>query len=134
MIRPNTNKRSRKGAAVVELAVCLPVVFLLVFGAVEAASLLFARQAMVETAYEAAMVGIKHNATNADAIAAANQVVKAKRLDGLTLTFSPSNVADAPRGAILEVTARVPAQSHRLINTNIIGVSEITAKAVMVKE
>jgi len=42
----------RRGTSTVELAVCLPVIFLLSMGAMEGASLIFLRQAMVQSAYE----------------------------------------------------------------------------------
>jgi Flp pilus assembly protein TadG len=119
---------------VLELAVCLPVIMLLVLGSIEAASLIFIKQAMVQTAYEASIVAIKNNSTNADAIAAANQVVRGHRLNGLTLSFSPADVARAPRGSVVAVTATVPAGSHRLINSRIIGVDQVSATALMIKE
>ena len=117
-----------------ELAVCLPVMVLLVLGSIEAATLMFTKQAMVQTAYEASMVAIKNNSTNAAAIAAANQVVRSHRLDGLTLDFQPADVSRAPRGTVIRVTATVPAGSHRLINSRIIGVNSVSAQAFMIKE
>lgn len=126
--------RRRRGAAVVELAVCLPVIVLLVLGAIEGASLLFARQAMVECAYEAAIVAIRDNATNAQAIDAADSVIKSRRLSGLALTFDPADVSSIPRGRPVRVTASVPAGSHRLINSRLAGVTTIRAVAVMIKE
>ena len=49
----------RRGAATVELAVCLPVIFLLSMGAMEGASLIFLRQAMVQSAYEAVKEAVR---------------------------------------------------------------------------
>ncbi len=129
----NRNSK-RRGAAVIELAVCLPVIVLLVMGSIEAASLIFAKQTMVQTAYEAAMVAIKNNSTNDQAIAAANQVVRGHRLNGLSLVFEPADVSRAVRGSVITVTATVPAGSHRLINSRIIGVDQVSAKALMIKE
>lgn len=117
-----------------ELAACLPMIILLVFGSIEASSLLFARQAMVETAYEAAVVAVRRGATRASAETAAQQVVKAHRLQGLQLTFSPANTENAPRGSLIEVFAEVPAGPHKLIGSRIIGVDRVGARAVMVKE
>jgi len=127
-------KTARRGAAVIELAVCLPVIMLLVMGSIEAASLIFAKQAMVQTAYEAAIVAIKNSATNATSTAAANSVVRSHRLTGLTLAFDPADVSRAARGSVISVTATVPAGSHRLINSRIIGVDFISAQAFMIKE
>ena len=49
---------ARKGAAVVEFAVCLPVVVLIVLGSIEAASLLFLKQTLVQASYEGVKVAI----------------------------------------------------------------------------
>ena len=48
----------REGAAVVEFAVCLPLVILIVLGTIEAGSLLFLKQTLVQAAYEGAKVAI----------------------------------------------------------------------------
>ncbi len=40
----------RRGAAIVELAVCLPVIALIVFASLEGANMLFVRQATVQAA------------------------------------------------------------------------------------
>lgn len=45
-MKPQFNRRKtarRRGAAVVEFAVCLPVIILVVLGSIEAASMLFLR-------------------------------------------------------------------------------------------
>lgn len=131
---PRPRVSARRGAAIVELAVCLPVVILLVLGAIEGASLLFARQAMVQTAYEAAVVAVRPNGTNAAATAAATQVVKGRRLNGLQLTFSPPDVSQASPGTPITVTATVPSAGHRLLGSRIFRVDNISARAVMIKE
>jgi hypothetical protein len=134
MTRRKLQTCNRRGAAVIELAVCLPVIVLLVLGAIEGASLLFARQAMVECAYEAAVVAIRDNATNAVAIDAADSVIKSRRLTGLQIVFEPPDVSRVPRGTPIRVTASIPAGSHRLINSRLAGVTTIRAVAVMIKE
>ena len=44
--------KGRFGNATVELAVCLPVLVLIIFGSLQASSMYFLRQAMVQSAYE----------------------------------------------------------------------------------
>jgi Flp pilus assembly protein TadG len=46
-------RNRRSGAAVVELAVCMPLIVLLTFASLEGANMLFMRQAAVQAAYEA---------------------------------------------------------------------------------
>ena len=46
------HRATRRGVAAVELAVCLPVIILLVFGAIEASSFIFLKQSLNVAAYE----------------------------------------------------------------------------------
>ena len=46
------NNRRRRGTAVVELAVCVPVLVLIVLGAMSATTMIFMRTAAVQSAYE----------------------------------------------------------------------------------
>ena len=48
-------RTKREGAAVVEFAVCLPLIVLIVLGTIEAGSLLFLKQTLVQAAYEGAL-------------------------------------------------------------------------------
>jgi len=56
----------RFGAAAVEFAVCLPLIILIVAGSIEGASLLFLRQALIQSSYEGAKVAVKQNSVNSD--------------------------------------------------------------------
>ena len=46
------HRGERRGVAAVEFAVCLPVIILLVFGAIEASSFIFLKQSLNVAAYE----------------------------------------------------------------------------------
>ena len=130
----SSNEARRQGSATVELAVCLPVLLLVVLGSIEAAGLTFTRQAMVQTAYEAASVAIRHDATNQTAVNAANQVARGRNLKGVNIRFDPSDVSRVARGQTITVTASVAASEGRSLKSNLIKTNTITAKAVMIKE
>ncbi len=127
-------KRQRTGVATVELAVTLPVIILVVLGALEGANLMFAKQAMVESAYQAAKVAIRPETTNAAAIEAANRVAQGRRLDTINVNFDPPNVATVPAGTPIRVTVAVSADQVRIMNSRLIPVADISAIAVMIKE
>ena len=46
------HRRTRRAVAAVEFAVCLPVIIMLVFGAIEASSFIFLKQSLNVAAYE----------------------------------------------------------------------------------
>lgn len=124
----------RRGAATVELAVSLPIIILVVLGSLEGANLMFAKQAMVESAYQAVKVAIRPETSNALAISAANEVAEGRRLDSINVSFDPANVADVPAGTPIRVTVSVNADQVRILNSRLIPVADVSAEAVMIKE
>jgi len=63
--------KRRRGMAVVEMAFCLPVIVLVIFGGIQAANLIFLKQAISEAAYEGALFGSKPEATQAETVSRA---------------------------------------------------------------
>lgn len=124
----------RRGAAIVELAVCLPVLVLIVLASIEAAGLIFARQAMVQTAYEAAVVAIQREATNDLALSAARQVTSGRNFRNVTIRFQPADVSRVPRGTAITVTAEIPSSEARTLSSRLIAADVISANATMIKE
>jgi Flp pilus assembly protein TadG len=132
--RHKTGKRLRRGAAVVEFAVCLPIIIIIVFGAIEAASLLFLRQALIQSAYEGAKVAIKANAENSDVLAAAESVAAGRNLTDMTVTLEPSDVSTANAGDLIRISISAPGDSNSLIQFGPFKNRTVSARAVMVKE
>ena len=128
------SKRFRRGAATVEFAVCLPIIVLIVFGSIEAASMLFLRQAMIQTAYEGAKVAILHDGTNAAANAATDSVIRGRNLKNVTITFDPVDVSLARPGEVVRVSASVPGDANSFIPFGPFKNKIVAAEAVMVKE
>ncbi len=126
--------RNRKGAAVVEFAVCLPVILLIVLGSIEAASMMFLRQALVQSAYEGAKVAIRNNGNNADANAAIQAVAAGRRINQLTVTFEPADVSTVAQGDTVRVTITAPGDTNSFIPFGPFKNKLVAAQAVMVKE
>lgn len=124
----------RRGAAVVEFAVCLPLIILIVFGGIEAANMLFLRQTLVQAAYESVKTAVKVDGTNARATASAQAVTNGRNLQNVSVTITPSDVASAPRGQIIEITVSAPGDDNSLIPFGPFVGQNVTATAVMVKE
>jgi Flp pilus assembly protein TadG len=126
--------KSRKGTAVVELAICLPIIAVVVFASIEASSLVFLRQTLVQASYESVKVAVDPEATNANANAAAFQVTDGRNLEGVTVTLQPGNVQNVPRGATITVTVSAPGNSNSLFPFQMFNNRTISASATMVKE
>ncbi len=136
-MKPKTKRRpsvNRRGAAVVEFAVCLPVIILIVLGSIEAASMLFLRQALIQSAYEGAKVAIRADGNNSDATTAIENVASGRRLNKVQIAFSPENVRNAKQGEFISVTIAAPGDANSFIPFGPFKNRIVSARAVMVKE
>jgi Flp pilus assembly protein TadG len=130
--RPKQNRR--RGVATVELAVCLPVLLLLVVGAIEGSNFIFLKQAVSAAAYEAAQVASRSNGLKTEADKRARQVLTARSIDNSTVVFTPSDPQAATRGSMVAVTVSAP------VSANSIGLSwffdnrTVTATTRMMKD
>ncbi len=82
----------RRGAAVVEMAMCLPILILLLFGAYEFARANMIRHAVNAAAYEGARSGIVPGASVADVEASARYILTTVGVRNFRLNVSPSPI------------------------------------------
>lgn len=135
--RKNTKRRPsllRRGAATVELAVCLPILSLIALGSFEAASMIFLRQAVVQSAYECCKQAIKPNGSEALARVRANEVLGFRNIVDETIIFEPNDVENVPRGDAVRVTITCPGDSNSIIPFGPFQARQISVSATMVKE
>lgn len=125
---------TRRAAATVEFAVCLPVVFLVVFGSIQAASMLFLRQAAIQAAYEGVKVAIRDEGTDDKVRAAAQAVIDGRRLTGVTIDIQPNNADLLDPGTVVDVTVSVPSDENTLFPFDFFAGQIVSGNAVMVKE
>ncbi len=123
----------RRGAAFVELAICLPILLLIALGSMEAANLIFLRQALVQSAYEAAKVASK---TGDETLArnAAMDVADGRQIKQLSFAFSPTNLKATNRGEKITVTISAPGDSNSVIPFGPFTGKTVAVSAVMVRE
>jgi Flp pilus assembly pilin Flp len=127
-------QKNRKGAAVVEFAVCLPVILIIVLGSIQAASMMFLRQTMVQCSYEAAKVAVSFRGTPSAATDAARRVAQGRRISNMDVRFSPSNFDAVAKGQPIEVIVSAPGNANSLIPFGNFANRSVSARAVMVKE
>ena len=124
----------RQGAALVEFAVCLPLLLILILGSMEATSAIFVRQALTTSAYEGIREAIRIRSTTAGATSRAQAVLTARQIRNSTIRFTPANVQTAPRGTSIAVEVSAPYKVNSPFFGNVIADRVTTVRSVMVKE
>lgn len=132
--RLDSKGRNRRGAAVVEFAVCLPLILLIMLGSIEAANMLFLRQALVQASYEGAKAAVNPESENASVVEIATLVAEGRRIEGFTIETVPADVSSAPQGTLVRVQTSAPVNSNSFISGTVFRNLTIDAEAVMVKE
>ena len=140
MFKLSTKSNSRtsgarvRGAATVELAVCLPVIFQLSLGAMEGASLIFLRQAMVQSAYETVKEAVRTDGSQAQGLVLGEQVLSFRGVTGETFSFNPSNVDGLDPGTPVTVTVTAPGDANSVFPFGPFQNRVLTVQATMLKE
>lgn len=83
----------RRGAAAVEFALTVPLLFLLLFSCLELSRMNMIRHTADNAAYEAVRACIVPGATNAEGVAAAESVLRSMGLNGYEISVSPGTIS-----------------------------------------
>ena len=128
-----SSRKQRIGAAVVEFAVCLPLIMLIVLGTIEAGSLLFLKQTLVQAAYEGAKVAIASG--DQDQVnQAVDAVVASRNLNNVQVQFTPPDLASVPAGETITITISAPGDSNSFIPFGPFENQIVQTSASMVRE
>ena len=95
---------SRAGGVAVETAVVLPVLFMIMFGAVDCARLNMVRNTAQNAAYEGARNAITPGATANDAKTVAQKVLNGVGIKNYTVSVSPSTITTATDAVTVTIT------------------------------
>ena len=126
-------RQKRDGAAVVEFAVCLPVLIVIVLGAIECCSMIFVDQSLHVVAYESIRTAIRSNTQAGESQARALQVINERNLKQTTVTFNPPNPERVDRGTPITVTVTASTAANSVMGMDFFSGS-LQAVAVMIKE
>jgi hypothetical protein len=85
----NRGPRLHHGLAVVELAICLPILVLLLLSTIEACVMLQSKQNLSVTAYEGARVGILPGSNSNVVTQQCQMLLDDRGIDGYTVTMNP---------------------------------------------
>ena len=127
-------RESRRGAAMVEFALTLPLLLIIVLGTIESCSMLHLKQTLHIAAYEAARVALVPKTTNAQVTNAAQAILTDRRVQGSTISISPSSFSTAPISSYITVTVTAPSNSNFAVPLLFYRNKTITGTCSMMKE
>jgi len=126
--------RLRRAAAAAELAICLPLIVMLMLASIETCSMIFLRHSLTISAYEGARVAIDYDGTTANAMARCNEILAARAVSDASISIVPTTVQNVPRGQSIAITVSAPCDSNNIIPPWYYGGKTLSATMTMVKE
>ena len=130
----NAAPRKGRGVAAAELAVCLPIVVLLVVATIEACSAVFLKQSLTVAAYEGVRTALVEGATASTVQTACNQVLSDRKIEGATVKVSPLDIAVLKPGEYVDVTVMAPCSENSVVPANFYRGRSLSATASMMIE
>lgn len=124
----------RRGAALVEFAVCIPVILIILLGSMEACSAIFVRQALTCSAYEGIRAAVKGGALTSDAVTRAQEILDTRGIRGATIEFFPADIRTADRGTDIAIQVSAPYAINSPFFGYVIEDRVTTVRTVMSKE
>lgn len=126
--------RPRRAMAVTELAVCLPVVTLIIFSSIEACSMIFLQQSLDVACYEASRVALVPKAQNANVKYQAELILTSRGVNGSQVSVTPADIQGAPQSSWIKVTATAPFRGNSLAGGWLFKNRTLAASVQMMKE
>lgn len=118
----------RRGAALVELAVVLPVMVLITLGAIETANAIYLKQCLTSIAYEGARLASGTGGTAADAQTLCQQLLTARKINGATVTCTNITASTTP-GTPITVSVSASVENNSVGVTKYFRGKQITGSA-----
>jgi hypothetical protein len=124
----------RTGVAATELAVCMPVIVLIVLASMEACAMIFLQQSLSVAAYEGARVGLSPGAEAGDVTSQCQQILDDREVKGASIAVTPTNIPSAAEGTWIAVEAKAPFAKNSLVGGWLFSGRTLTAVVQMMKE
>lgn len=126
------NRRNRRGAAVVEAAITLPVIFIIILGTVEVCNGIFMRQSLKLMAFEGARITIVPEASFEDVEQQVEEIATARGVKIKSVGVKPFDFQAQPPGTFIEVV--VTAAAEQPGKSNLFLSSELSQSVFIMKE
>jgi Flp pilus assembly protein TadG len=135
MFRSTRQRRfaDRRASVLTELAICLPVLTLLVIGSIDISNTIHLKHTVTLAAYEAGQTSTCQGGTSAAGRNKGLAIFSDRSISGGSITFSPNVTPATVPGTYITITASAPAQNNTLGLTGYFRNSTITVSVVMRK-
>jgi hypothetical protein len=102
----------RRGAAVTEMAVFLPLIVTCVFGTLEICSGIYLKQTLTISAYEGIRMATFRGSEPGEAEPIARRILSDRHISGGSVSFSPASPESALPGTIVTISVSAPTSSN----------------------
>lgn len=126
-----SHRRCRRGLAVVEAAITLPLIFLVILSTVETCNRIFLQQKLEVIAYEGSRVAIIPDSKHLDVTQQVEELAAARGIDVSDVTVEPADFENASEGTF--ITVEVSAENNFVL-ANLFFSKTSTAAVSMMKE
>ena len=133
-IRSKIHARQRRGAALIEFAVCLPIIMILILGSLEASSAIFLKQGLQTAAHEAIRDAARPKSQDPVSLAKATAILDTRGIRSSTVRFEPESPQSAKRGTKIAVTVSAPIRGNSPFIGKVIQDRTLSTRLVMIKE
>ncbi|HEV3343508.1 MAG TPA: TadE family protein [Pirellulales bacterium] len=103
-----TRKTNRRGAALVEFALVVPIFLACVVGSVEIGRAIMVQESLTNASREGVRVGILDGAMSSDVTTAVNGYLSGVSISGASTTVTPANPGTQPEGTQVTVSVSIP--------------------------
>lgn len=101
-------RKQRRGAAVVEFALIVPVMLVFTFGMIELTRISSVKESLTQASREGARVGVRPTADASDVTTRVNEELEIMGLTEASVTITPSVLEDATPGDYIRVQITIP--------------------------
>ncbi|NNE00511.1 MAG: pilus assembly protein [Pirellulaceae bacterium] len=129
--RPSGAADRRLGIAVVELAVCLPVLALIAMATIEACAMLQLQQNASVVAYEGARIGILPGSDDNLVVLQCQMLLDDRQINNYTVSLSPPDPTTMSPGDLFQVTVSADCAANALFGGFLYEGKQISETVVM---
>lgn len=124
----------RRGTAAVEMAIVLPLFFVIVLSTLTLAQFIYHRKSVVIATAEGTRIAAQRQATAAEVQTIVQQILTSRRITGATVTVSPPSITTLNPGDVITVTTSAPFTGIGQSYVTLSGATNVTYSCSILRE